>query len=100
MGQRALLDVLKVGGGAADAAHAEALQHLHGSRIFLYGLHNTHLFGDQHIFFILLCIKITVFYHFQYSSFPRICKQNPNFFAGAGQPPPTLIDKQRRDGVK
>ena len=33
MGQRALLNVLKVGGSAADAPHAEALQYLYSSRI-------------------------------------------------------------------
>ena len=99
MGQRALLDVLKVGGGAADAAHAEALQHLHGSRIFLYGLHNTHLFGDQHIFFILLCIKITVFTTFSIVAFPEFVNRIRTFLQGRANRP-TLIDKQRRDGVK
>ena len=48
MGQGALFNVFKVGGGAADAPHAEALQYLYSSRIFLYDLHDAHIFCNQH----------------------------------------------------
>ena len=44
----ALLDVLKVSGSAAEAAHAGIHEYINGVRIFLDDLENAHIFSNCH----------------------------------------------------
>ena len=45
----ALLDVLEMGSGAADAAHAGLHEYRYGVRVVGNNLHDGHFFGDSHI---------------------------------------------------
>ena len=49
MSQCALLDVFKMRGGAAEAAHAGIHEDLDGVGVFLDNLHNAHILGNRHV---------------------------------------------------
>lgn len=48
VGQRALLDVLEMRGGASDAAHAGIHEDFDGVGIFLDNLHDAHILCNRH----------------------------------------------------